>query len=249
MKTNQLIFNITSEQPEKLDDFYANVVGLEREPNSGGFLVGGALFTIDGHSETKGRAREPHRYLFSFTVDDAKAERERLEAQGVQFVRKEGREFWGGVFSTFVDPDGNYGQLMEFRPEAAGSKAGYLEREKSMSNQPQFGFAIEYVKDIEAAERFYVDVLGLRVERTFPTFVQFEHFAIAADQPLGGAEETELYWLVDDAESAFSKMSEQGEVTLALTQQPYGKVFGIRGPAGRSCFVLELAQDRPSEAV
>jgi catechol 2,3-dioxygenase-like lactoylglutathione lyase family enzyme len=118
-----------------------------------------------------------------------------------------------------------------------------------MSSEPQFGFAIEYVKDIEDAKRFYVDVLGLRVERTFPTFVQFEHFAIAADRPLGGAEETELYWLVDDAESAHSKMSKLGEVTLPLSQQPYGKVFGIRGPAGRSCFILELAQDRPSQAV
>jgi len=118
-----------------------------------------------------------------------------------------------------------------------------------MSNESQFGFAIEYVKDIEGAKRFYVDVLGLRVERTFPTFVQFEHFAIAADPPLGGVEETELYWLVDDAESAYSEMSELGEVTLPLSQQAYGKVFGIRGPAGRSCFVLELAQDRPSQAV
>jgi catechol 2,3-dioxygenase-like lactoylglutathione lyase family enzyme len=118
-----------------------------------------------------------------------------------------------------------------------------------MRQEPQFGFAVEYVKDIEAATRFYVDVIGLRVERTFPTFVQFDHFAIAADKPLGGVEETELYWLVDDADSAYSKMSEQGDVTLPMSQQPYGKVFGIRGPAGRSCFVLELASDRPSQPV
>ena len=87
---------------------------------SGGFRIGeSALFTIDGHSETKGLAVEPHRYLFSFQVEDAKAERERLEANGVQFIRKEGREFWGGMFSTFIDPDGNYGQLMQHRPEDA----------------------------------------------------------------------------------------------------------------------------------
>ena len=118
MKVDSFIFNITSENPEALDDFYANVVGLEREPNSGGFKVGeGALFTIAGHSETHGRTVEPHRALFNFQVEDAKAERERLEALGVPFIRKEGQEYWGGIYSTFVDPDGNYGQLMEFHPD------------------------------------------------------------------------------------------------------------------------------------
>ncbi len=117
MKPTQLIFNITSEQPEALHKFYHDVIGLDVDLNSGGFLIGdSAMFMIDGHSETHGPAKEPHRYLFSFTVEDVKAERERLEALGVPFIRKEGQEFWGGVFSTFVDPDGNYGQLMSFDP-------------------------------------------------------------------------------------------------------------------------------------
>jgi predicted enzyme related to lactoylglutathione lyase len=117
METKQLVFNITSEQPDVLHAFYKDVVGLVQEPNSGGFLVGGALFTVDGHSETTGKAKEPHRALFSFLVDDIAAEQARLEAQGVPFIRKQGREFWGGVFSTFLDPDGNYAQLFEFKPE------------------------------------------------------------------------------------------------------------------------------------
>lgn len=120
MKPNQLILNITSEQPEALHKFYSEVVGLEVDPISGGFLIGeSALFAIDGHSETHGATKEPSRVLFSFQVEDVKAERERLEAQGVRFIRKEGKEFWGGVFSTFVDPDGNYAQFMQFQPEAA----------------------------------------------------------------------------------------------------------------------------------
>jgi predicted enzyme related to lactoylglutathione lyase len=119
MKPTQLILNVTSEQPEALHKFYQDVVGLEMDHVSGGFHIGdSAMFIIDGHSETHGPAKEPHRYLFSFHVDDARAERERLEAQGVQFIRKEGKEFWGGVYSTFIDPDGNYAQLMEFKPEA-----------------------------------------------------------------------------------------------------------------------------------
>jgi predicted enzyme related to lactoylglutathione lyase len=116
-----------------------------------------------------------------------------------------------------------------------------------MSNTPAFGFAIEYVKDIEASTRFYSDVLGLRVERTHPTFVQFEHFAIATDEPLGGKPELELYWLVDDAEATFRELSRKGAISMPLKQMPFGKVFGIQDPEGQVRYVLELAAARPSQ--
>jgi len=119
MKVTQFILNITSEDPKRLGDFYRDVVQLEPNPQVGehAFVVGGgAMFTIDGHSETKGPAKEPHRALINFMVDDLAAEQARLEAQGVQFIRKAGKEYWGGVISTFLDPDGNYAQLMEFKP-------------------------------------------------------------------------------------------------------------------------------------
>ena len=72
-----------------------------------------------------------------------------------------------------------------------------------MNNKPEFGFILEYVSDIEAAKRFYVEVLGLEVERYHPVFVQFKHFAIASDESMSGGRESEVYWLVDDAEEAF----------------------------------------------
>ena len=117
MKVNQLVLNVTSENPERLGAFYRDVVQLEPVPDAGEFAfnIGGAMFIVDGHSETRGEAREPHRYLIDFNVDDLKAEQARLEAQGVTFIRKEGREYWGGVLSTFLDPDGNYCQLLEFK--------------------------------------------------------------------------------------------------------------------------------------
>jgi predicted enzyme related to lactoylglutathione lyase len=49
-------------------------------------------------------------------VEDVAAEQARLEAQGVEFIRKQGREYWGGIISTFLDPDGNYAQILEYRP-------------------------------------------------------------------------------------------------------------------------------------
>jgi predicted enzyme related to lactoylglutathione lyase len=119
MQVTQFILNVTSDDPERLGEFYRNVVQLEPNPQVGehAFKIGeGATFIIDGHSETKGKAKEPHRVLIDFMVDDIAAEEARLEAEGVTFIRKQGREYWGGVISTFLDPDGNYAQLMEFKP-------------------------------------------------------------------------------------------------------------------------------------
>jgi catechol 2,3-dioxygenase-like lactoylglutathione lyase family enzyme len=118
-----------------------------------------------------------------------------------------------------------------------------------MSKHPEFGFVVEYVPDVEAAMRFYVDVLGLEVERYHPAFVQFDHFAIASDESVGGKNEPELYWLVDDAEAAFKALSEKAEVSVPLKQMPFGKVFAIDDPAGRPRYLLELAKDRPSQRV
>jgi len=116
-----------------------------------------------------------------------------------------------------------------------------------MSGSPRFGFAVQYVSDIAAARRFYVEVLGLAVERTHPTFIQFASFAIASDESMTGSRETELYWLVDDAAAAFRRLSTTAEVSLPLTQKPFGKVFGIKDPSGHPCYLLELARDRPSK--
>ncbi len=119
MKVNSLVINVTSERPERLVAFYRDVVGLAPNPQigEGAFDAGGTAFLIDGHSETKGATKEPQRVLLNFFVDDLTAEQSRLEAQGVSFIRTAGREHWGGVISTFADPDGNYCQLIEFKPQ------------------------------------------------------------------------------------------------------------------------------------
>ena len=118
-----------------------------------------------------------------------------------------------------------------------------------MNLKPKFGFVLEYVTDIEAAKRFYVEVLGLEVERYHPTFVQFNNFAIASDESLSGTREPELYWLVDDAEAAFNELSQKAKVTFPLKQLPFGKLFAVQDPAGQPRYLIELAQNRPSQAV
>ena len=116
-----------------------------------------------------------------------------------------------------------------------------------MNNKPKFGFVLEYVTDIEAAKRFYVEVLGLEVERDHPVFVQFNHFAIASDESMSGNRDPEVYWLVDDAEAAFKDLSQRAEVILPPKQMPFGKDFSIKDPAGQPVYLLEFAQDRPSQ--
>ncbi len=120
MKVNQLILNITSDQPEVLTQFYRDVVALPPVPDMGesAFDINGAVFVIDGHSEVHGPTKEPARVLVNFMVDDLAAEQARLEGRGVKFIRTAGREEWGGIISTFLDPDGNYCQLVEYESGA-----------------------------------------------------------------------------------------------------------------------------------
>ncbi|MEO9256278.1 MAG: VOC family protein [Tepidiformaceae bacterium] len=120
MKVTQLILNVNSPDPERLIAFYRDTVQLEPEGHMGpgAFKVGDAVFIIDGHSTVSGRASGPERVLIDFMVDDLATEHARLEAAGVRVQRKMGQEEWGGVISTFEDPDGNYFQLMGFTPPA-----------------------------------------------------------------------------------------------------------------------------------
>jgi len=123
-----------------------------------------------------------------------------------------------------------------------------------MSNTtPRFGFALEYVSDIDAVKRVYIEVLGLTVEREAPVFIQFKdaagaNYAIARDESMSGSRETELYWLVDDAEAAFKELSARAPVSMPLQELPFGKVFGLDDPAGHPSYILEFAQNRPSQA-
>lgn len=119
MNVTGLIVNVNSADPARLTAFYRDVVQLPPEPGAGetAFRAGETLFVIDGHSDLTGDTKEPPRYLINFLVEDIAAEEARLTGQGVACIRSQGREFWGGIISTFIDPDGNYFQLVEFKPE------------------------------------------------------------------------------------------------------------------------------------
>ena len=93
MKVNTFLINLTSDDPERMKAFYGETIGLQKNPDMGddAFQAGGAVIAIDGHSETKGAAKEPQRVLIDFFVDDLKAEQSRLEGKGVKFLRTAGK--------------------------------------------------------------------------------------------------------------------------------------------------------------
>ena len=112
---------------------------------------------------------------------------------------------------------------------------------------PTFGFVIEPVENTETAKRFYTEVMGLKVQREHPVYVQFDHFAIASDGAKTTSLEPEIYWLVDDVERAFAEVSRKAEITHPLKEEGFGKFFGVKDPVGRTQFVLQLAANRPSQ--
>ncbi len=119
-----------------------------------------------------------------------------------------------------------------------------------MNSAPKFGFILEYVPDIDTARKYYEDVLGKKVERVSPRWIQFEdHLAIGSDESLSGSREPEVYWLVEDAEATYRELSQKAEIVMPLESRPFGKVFGIKSPSGRPLYLVEFAKDRPSRPV
>ncbi len=54
----------------------------------------------------------------SFTVQDAAAKYNELEALGVKFTGLQEKQFWGGILATLQDPSGNELQIVQ-QPTAA----------------------------------------------------------------------------------------------------------------------------------
>ncbi|OAI41474.1 hypothetical protein AYO38_03550 [bacterium SCGC AG-212-C10] len=141
-----LIVNLNSEQPEALVAFYRDKIGLKPNPMMGetALMAANTAFIIDGHSELKGSTKEPARILFNFATDDVAAEKARLEALGVQFLGPPSNDVIS--FATFVDPDGNYGQIFSMQGAPAGLEMFAIMRHSA---------------DAERARTFYRDVVGL----------------------------------------------------------------------------------------
>jgi predicted enzyme related to lactoylglutathione lyase len=120
MRASSFLIILHTEHPERLVEFYRDVVGFEPrfDVTPGAFNTGSSDMVdliVEPHSEIRGAAREPERVMLNFVVDDARAEQRRLESHRVRFIRPATEEPGVGLFATFADPDGNYCQLIEMR--------------------------------------------------------------------------------------------------------------------------------------
>jgi catechol 2,3-dioxygenase-like lactoylglutathione lyase family enzyme len=123
-----------------------------------------------------------------------------------------------------------------------------------MATTARFAFALEYTKDVPATKRFFTDVLGLQLDRDHPTFVQLKDangaaYAVASDAPMDTGDAPEIWWVVDNAEQACAEMSKKAELAMPLRDMPFGKCFGLKDPSGQVHYLLEFAQQRPSQQV
>ncbi len=110
---------IWSEDLQKnLLPFYRDVLGMTVTLDTPEFVVFGAgpgdpAVTLGTHSQVKGKNADPARHMVGLSVDDVRAEYERLKAKGVEFV-DEPTEFPQVTVCTLKDPEGNYVQLLQF---------------------------------------------------------------------------------------------------------------------------------------
>jgi predicted enzyme related to lactoylglutathione lyase len=95
---------------EKADEFYGDVLGLERSKQWGSMPAReyetGSLTIAVMQSDAFGIEFSPHSHPIALNVDDVHAAREELEAKGVRF---RGDTMDSGVchMAPFTDPDGN----------------------------------------------------------------------------------------------------------------------------------------------
>lgn len=82
----------------------------------GNLDLGGFGLVVEQRDDVTQRNPEPGRMILNFHVDDIQATADRLNAQGVTWL-VEPEDRGPGWFGTLVDPDGNYVQVIQFKPE------------------------------------------------------------------------------------------------------------------------------------
>ncbi len=103
-------------RPDEMRDWYRKALAPEHE-GDGPLDFGGLLLVIDQRDDVEDKNNEPTRMILNFHVDDFDAVEAQLRAAGVNWlVPAEDRP--SGRFGTFVDPDGNYLQIIKFATDS-----------------------------------------------------------------------------------------------------------------------------------
>lgn len=115
---------LSSAHPRKLAKFYESVgvaigqeweMGDNAEPFFEMKLKSGSGFYVAPHSKIKGPAKDPHRIILNFEVDDIKTMVKKLKSLKVKLVADTYHIEGYGWVATFADVDGNIFQLVQVR--------------------------------------------------------------------------------------------------------------------------------------
>jgi predicted enzyme related to lactoylglutathione lyase len=113
-KLNLNSIMIGTAQPGVLGEFYEKVFGRPADMHEDGWYMwqaGNCSLSIGEHSEVKGQAKEPSRFMLNLETTQVKEEFDRLKNLKATII-KEPYEMGGGWIATLADPDGNFIQLM-----------------------------------------------------------------------------------------------------------------------------------------
>ncbi|KAF4408707.1 MULTISPECIES: VOC family protein [Streptomyces] len=77
------------------------------------FVGPGAIIGFDRRDDVADKAAEPGRHLVNITVRDIRAAERHLDSLGVTWVRPVEEVGGGWIFSTVLDPVGNYLQILQ----------------------------------------------------------------------------------------------------------------------------------------
>jgi catechol 2,3-dioxygenase-like lactoylglutathione lyase family enzyme len=104
-----------SANPAQLRDWYRKALAPDHV-GEGPIVLGDFLLIIDQRDDVAAKNHEPGRMILNFHVSDFDAVEAQLRAAGVNWLTPvEDRP--GGRFGTFVDPDGNYLQIIQLKDE------------------------------------------------------------------------------------------------------------------------------------
>ncbi|MDS1116708.1 VOC family protein [Gordonia westfalica] len=150
---------LSSDDPARLAHFYASAFEAKVETTGDdgtGYQVvnlDGFYLMFDKRDDVSGPNGDGARTIPNIEVDDPRATAARLDTLGAGWISPlEERD--GNFFGTATDPDGNWFQII-WISDAEEIRMGPPASTCS-------GFA---VRDLDEAERFYRDVLGMRVLR------------------------------------------------------------------------------------
>ena len=113
---------LSSEDSQKLADFYKEKVGLKctmefemGDKGEKGFAFEDVKLYINQHSEVHGKAKEPERYILNLETDDIEKEVARLDKEEIKKIKDIYHVEGYGLIATFEDVDGNYFQVVQIR--------------------------------------------------------------------------------------------------------------------------------------